>query len=163
MILDDGDDSADPQLKAYWVLYLDLLCVSHAGSGSVFDAAWLAVCAALRDTLLPRAVWDVDEMAVYCSAEMSEARKLRLRGMPVPLSWGVFEGRVLVDLDGMEEECCAEKGCVVVDVDEDEERAVVVVRVEKWGGGVVGAKEVVEAVKLAGARWTEWRKVLERT
>ena len=133
-----------------------MLCISHAGTGSVFDAAWLALYAALRDTVLPRAVWDVDEMAVFCSPEMSEARKSGLRGMPVPLSWGVFEGRVLVDLDGMEEECCQEKGCVVVD-----EEGGLVVRVEKWGGGTVGGKEIMEVVNLAGWRWREWSKVLE--
>ena len=60
----------------------------HAGTGSVFDAAWLALYAALKDMILPQALWDVDEMAVFCSPEMNEAKKLRLREMPVPLRLG---------------------------------------------------------------------------
>ncbi len=149
-------ESEESQLKAYWVLYIDMLCISHAGSGSVFDSAWLALFAALRDTILPQAMWDIDDMAVYCSPEVSEAKKLRLRGMPVPLSFGVFEGEVLMDLDGMEEECCAEKGGVAVD-----EEGEVVLRVEKWGGGVAKGIEITQVVKLAGGRWREWKKVLE--
>ena len=50
------------------------------------------------------------------------------------------------------------RGCVVVD-----DEGGVVVRVEKWGGGVLGGKEVMEVVGLAGERWREWKKVLERT
>ena len=163
-----------PQLKAYWVLYIDMLCLSHGGTGSVFDAAWLALYAALRDTVLPKAGWDGDEKRVFCSAEMEEARKLGLRGMPVALSFGVFVPekrsvpdeqqreagvRLLVDLDTFEEECVEERACVVVDVSDGEE---MVHRIEKSGGGRVGMQEVQEMLRMAGERWREWRIVLEK-
>ena len=135
----------------------------------MFDAAWLATLAALKDTLLPKARWDVDEMRIACSAEVEEGRRLRLRGGSVGMSWGVFvpERRdvgsadqgtsVLVDLDVLEEECCSEVGCVVVD---DEGRRVV--RLEKSGGGVVGIREMGQLLEVARERWKEWQGVLER-
>ena len=147
----EGD--SEPQLKAYWTLYIDMLCISHAGTGSVFDATWLALYAALRDTLLPKPIWDVDDMAVYCDPDINEARHLRLRGMPVPLSFGCFEDKLLVDLDSMEEECCVEKGCVVVDRGGE-----VILRIERWGGG--SGVKIIELLRLAGERWREWKKVL---
>ncbi|RMZ83773.1 hypothetical protein DV738_g859, partial [Chaetothyriales sp. CBS 135597] len=116
-------DTAAPQLKAFWVLYIDMVCLSHAGSGSVFDAAWLALYAALRHTRLPRAVWDADAKQVFCSPDVHEAAALRLR-------------------DALEEETVAETGCVVVDADAATGEAVLL-RVEKSGGaGRIGLPEL---------------------
>jgi exosome complex component RRP43 len=169
ILQDDG-----PQLKAYWVLYIDMLCLSHSGTGSVFDAAWLALYAALKDTVLPRATWDQDEHRIVCSPEMAEATKLEPRGMPVPCSFGMFvpehrsvpdakkryEGRrLLVDLDTFEEESVEDRGCVVVDLDGDE---VTVQRIEKSGGENIGVNELKEMVKVASKRWKEWRIVIEK-
>ena len=126
--------------------------------------------AALNDTVLPKARWDGDEGRVVCSAEIKEGRRLKVRGGSVGVSWGVVvpeardggrvgsEGaRVLVDLDVLEEECCGEVGCVVVDYD-----GRVVVRLEKSGGGVVGVRETGGLVGVATERWREWQSVLER-
>ena len=130
--------------------------------------------AALNDTVLPKARWDGDEGRVVCSAEIKEGRRLKVRGGSVGVSWGVVvpevrdvgmggqrgggeRGRVLVDLDVLEEECCWEVGCVVVDHD-----GRVVVRLEKSGGGVVGVREMGELVGVATERWREWQSVLER-
>ena len=152
--LQEGDEK-EPQLKAYWTLYIDMLCISYAGSGSVFDCAWLALYAALRDTILPKAMWDIDELAVFCSHDIKEASRLDLRGMPAPLSFGIFEGELLIDLDNMEEECCQEKGSVTVDED-------VILRIEKFGGGAMSAKDITEVLTLAQTRWEEWKKVIQR-
>jgi exosome complex component RRP43 len=163
------EEEEGPQLKAYWCLYIDLVCISYGGN--VFDAAWLAVYAALRDTLLPRGWWDADRREVICSAEVVEGRRLLLRGMPVPLSWGVFvpevrvggkgggEMWVLCDLDAFEEECCLERGCVVVDVDEN--GRVEIMKLEKNGGARVGVKELKTLVGLAEKRWRVWENTLK--
>ncbi|KIX09138.1 uncharacterized protein Z518_00216 [Rhinocladiella mackenziei CBS 650.93] len=167
---------ADPQLKAYWVLYIDMICISHGGS--VFDAAWLALYAALRDTILPKAWWDADLEQVLCAAELEHARRLRLRGMPVPSSFGVFvpEKRllpdnqnggqgddqywILMDTDGWEEESCRETGCVTVDV-EDDSGAISILRIEKSGGSIVGADQIMEITNFAERRWRQWKDVLD--
>jgi exosome complex component RRP43 len=77
------------ELRGYYTLYIDILVLSL--SGNPFDCAWLAVLAALQDTKLPRAYWDADREMVLCDDDMESARALRLRGMPVAVSWGVFE------------------------------------------------------------------------
>lgn len=164
--------NADPQLKAYWVLYIDMMCISHGGS--IFDAAWLALYAALRDSLIPKAWWDADLEQVICSPNAEDARKLRLRGMPVPSSWGVFvpEGRlltnrdvtedqywILMDVDGFEEESCAETGCVTVDYSHSESTSIV--RIEKNGGSVAGVDQMLEIAGFARRRWKQWQSVLD--
>lgn len=102
----DVNGKQQKELKAFWTLYIDVLCISHGGSGSVFDASWFSILAALRDTVLPRAWWDADTEQVLCSPLRSEAKRLgfgvtrRRKGSgdnchrhiccPVPLNWGVF-------------------------------------------------------------------------
>ncbi|EEH35119.1 3' exoribonuclease family protein [Paracoccidioides lutzii Pb01] len=79
----------EPETKAFWTLYIDVLIISHAGN--LFDAAWGAVVAALHDTRLPKAWWDMDRGMVLCSDDVAEARPLRLRGLPIASSFAVFE------------------------------------------------------------------------
>ncbi|RMD43083.1 hypothetical protein DV735_g2022, partial [Chaetothyriales sp. CBS 134920] len=138
----EEEDAAAPELKAFWVLYIDMVCLSHAGCGSVFDAAWLAMYAALRHTRLPRAVWDADAKQVFCSPDVREATVLRLRGVPVPLSFGVFVSD--------ERAAHAATGETVL------------LRVEKSGGsGRVGLPELRVLVGIAKARRSQWQRVLQ--
>ena len=157
---DEDEDLARPSVKAFWTLYIDILFISL--DGNAFDAAWLSVLAALKDTQLPRAWWDGDREMVLCSDDPGEARGLDLYDMPVALSFGVFEGDgegkgkrwVLVDMDGFEEGLCREGGTVVVG------EGGKIVRIEKDGGGVVGVKEVRGLVEMARGRRREWIGVL---
>ena len=157
-------------LKAFWVLYIDTVVISH--DGNLFDVCALAMFSALKDTLLPKAWWDIDLESVMCSPERDQARLLRLRGCPVPLSFSVFrsdkleEGggtghkveQLLCDPDAFEEGCCREQGCVVVDLDQD--GGVVVIKVEKNGGATLCGRGLRELVEKAGERWKEWQQVL---
>ena len=164
----DSGEPSGPELKAYWTLYIDILVISYGGS--IFDAAWFALYAALRDTVLPRTWWDMDLQSVICSPETGEAKRLRLRGCPVPLSFGVFmpektisgsgnaKSWILCDTDAFEDDCCAEKGTVTVD--EASHRNLDLVKMEKSGGGRAGRVEMKALVELAGARWKEWNRVL---
>ncbi|MCJ1284838.1 hypothetical protein MMC26_004175 [Xylographa opegraphella] len=165
---EDDDEGSGPQAQvmAYWVLYIDVLFLSL--DGGAFAAAWAAVLAALRDTVLPRAWWDADREAVLCSPVEEEARQLELRGWPVVGTFGVFEGTgqggegegeqgpwILADPDDFEEALCAETVTVVVDGEGGE-----VLRVEKSGGGVVGVQEMRGCVEMVRGRVAEWREVL---
>ncbi|KAL1955595.1 hypothetical protein VTO42DRAFT_8398 [Malbranchea cinnamomea] len=87
---DAGSSAPKPEIKAFWTLYIDVLVISLAGNA--FDAAWAAVVAALRDTRLPKAWWDMDSEMVLCSDSVADSKKLRLRGMPMASSFCVFEG-----------------------------------------------------------------------
>tara|TARA_R110002003_G_scaffold9_16_gene508 strand:- start:9988 stop:11043 length:1056 start_codon:yes stop_codon:yes gene_type:complete len=171
---DDVGEEAEVRVKAYWVLYVDVFFISI--DGSAFDAAWLSLLAALRDTRLPRAWYDEEYEGVLCSDEPGEARKLRLRGLPVAATFAVFEGAgedggeeavewVLSDPDAFEEGVCRESVCVVVDGEwENGGKGAMVRRIEKNGGGVLG-REGVEGMKMlvrrAATRWREVKEALE--
>jgi exosome complex component RRP43 len=168
--LDLGID-ADPEIKAYWVLYIDMMCISHGGS--LFDASWMALYSALRNALLPKAWWDIDTEQILCSAETDEARNLRLRGMPVPSSFGVFvpdaefiigagEDRywLLMDMDSLEEETCEEIGCITVDRSDGND---MILRIEKSGGVNIEVEQMVEIAGFAKRRWEQWKAVLEKS
>lgn len=171
----DGEDDEPhkPVVKAYWTLYIDILFISL--DGNPFDAAWGAVMAALRDTLLPHAWWDIDRAAILCDDAVSKARKLSLRAWPVASTFAVFEPRaqlgigaakdkgrekkawVLADPDSFEEGLCRETVTVVVDVEGGRTK---ILAVEKVGGGVVGVAEMRTIFGMAEARWREWKGVL---
>lgn len=181
--------NGDPELKAYWTLYIDMMCISHGGS--IFDAAWLALHAALKDSLIPKAWWDADLEQVICSPDVDDAKKLRLRGMPVPSSWGAFvpekrllsslssssdkdsqtqedgdQSWILMDADSFEEESCMETGCVAIDCSTSAGRAtkdaISILRIEKNGGSVVGAEQIAEITNIARRRWQQWKDVLDK-
>lgn len=193
---DDGDDEAmqdteteaedldnntpTREVKAYWVLYIDLLFISL--DGNPFDAAWAAVLAALRDTKLPPARWDADREAVLCARD-GASLPLSVSGLPVACTAAVFTAKdrlkqnqsrgnnagadtgsfwILVDPDRFEESLCDETVTVVVDrsVDEDDNEETKVLSISKSGGTVVGAEVLRRFVKVAEARWLEFKKVL---
>lgn len=159
-----GPDEEPPTVtKAYWTLYIDILCISL--DGNAFDAAWTAAMAALQNTTLPKAWWDPDQEAIVCSPLGSEAHKLALNSRPIAASFAVFssasplkqrseaESWVLADPDGFEEEVCREVLTVVVDQGK-------VLKVEKHGGPRVGRAEVKECVDLATRQWQARTKLV---
>lgn len=175
---EEAEEATKPEIKAYWTLHITLLFLSL--DGSPFDAAWLALLAALKDVRLPRAWWDVDAENVLCSPLPQEATRLSLSGLPVPLTMGMFSGEdlegvvsdvadgmknekgrrkwALVDMDGFEEGCVRETACLVV---KGEGKGAEIVRIEKSGGGLVGRDEMRELVGAAGRRWKEWKGLLD--
>lgn len=171
---DDPDAEPEPQLKGYWVLYIDIFFISI--DGNAFDAAWFSLLAALKDTLIPSAFWDEEIEAILCSDDPSEAQKLHLRGLPVPSTFAVFEGKkewdesgdeedtnwVLSDPDAFEEPVCRESVCVVVDCSAGKKgtKDAILRRIEKNGGGVVDRDLVKGLVKRAVDRWAAVEKAL---
>lgn len=179
------------EIKAFWVLYIDIMIISLAGNP--FDAAWAAVVAALRDTKLPRAWWDEDNEMVLCSEAVSEAKKLSLRGMPVASSFAVFEADaaagwravvipdaeeeqkieegkrkglqrrwILADPDGYEEGLTQERVCFVVDKTRGGKGKTVIVKMEKNGGWAVGGNELRQLVDVSAQRWDEMKRILDQ-
>lgn len=177
-----------PEIKGFWVLYIDVLVISLAGNP--LDAAWAAVVAALRDTKLPKAWWDVDNDMILCSDEASEAKRLTLRGMPIASSYCVFEADaaanwravvipdadeekekgkkdtkpkrwILADPDGFEENLCQERICIVVDQDRKASQKTKIVSMEKNGGISVGKDELRKLVDVSAQRWAHVKGILE--
>lgn len=162
---EDEDDIADkavkPELKAYWVLYIDLLFISF--DGNPFDAAWTAVMAALKDTKLPVVKWDPDR-EIGVSQSRTATKALNITGLPVSCTAVVFlekehaEGGeahknkywMLLDPDRLEEELCQEVVTVVVDRSEGETR---IRSIEKQGGTIIGRELIRGFVGVAEKRW----------
>ncbi|KAK7560497.1 ribosomal protein S5 domain 2-type protein [Phyllosticta paracitricarpa] len=99
---DDDEGQPKREVVAYWTLYIDILFMSL--DGNALDAAWGAMLAALRDTVLPRAWWDYDSQMVLCDDRRQKARKLRLRGSPVASSFAVFAATTKQGLRGQDVE-----------------------------------------------------------
>ncbi|KAE8450244.1 hypothetical protein EG329_006671 [Mollisiaceae sp. DMI_Dod_QoI] len=161
---DQDEETAEPEVKAFWTLYIDILFISL--DGNPFDAAWAAVVSALRDVRLPKAFWDPDREMMVCEDEMKLAKKLNLRGMPIAVTALVFrakdqgrEGKhwVLVDPDTFEEELCDETATVVVDLTEGKTK---LLSISKSGGTIIGRSEIREIVDSAEGRWHQLNKLL---
>lgn len=158
------EEEQEPEVKAYWVLYIDLLFVSF--DGNPFDAAWAAVLAALRDTKLPAARWDPDREMVVCSGKEEHKKKLNVRGLPVASSAAVFlekehaeerEGDrhwILLDPDRQEEGLCQEVITMVVDYDKLD-GGLRIRSIEKQGGTVLGRELIRGFAGVAEERWKE--------
>ncbi|KAI9044899.1 3' exoribonuclease family protein [Aspergillus affinis] len=190
----DADAAAtgesEKEIKAFWVLYIDVMIISLAGNP--FDAAWASVLAALRDTKLPRAWWDVDNETVVCSDAVSEAKKLTLRGLPVASSYAVFEADaasgwramvipdaeerkitesrrqgiqrrwILADPDGYEEGLSQERVCIVVDKEQGGKGKTTILKMEKNGGLAVDSSELKELIDVSAQRWDDVKRILEQ-
>lgn len=164
------DEQPEAVVKAYWVLYVDILCISL--DGNAFDAAWAAIMAAFQDTVLPNAWWDPDQESVVCSPRLAEASRLKLSSLPVASSFALFstaspvknraeaESSVLADPDEFEESVCEESLTIVVSSVTDGE--LVLLNVEKTGGPTISNQTVRACVDLAKTRWTEWNGVLKQ-
>lgn len=162
------DEEPKTVTKAYWVLYIDILCL--ALDGNVFDAAWGAVMAALRNTVLPKAWWDPDREAVVCSPLRSEARNLQLTKLPIASTFAVFSTHsplqksdgpnswVLADPDDFEEDVCQEALTVVLSSGDDQNQALL--RHEKSGGFVIGQSQVKSCIDVSRLNCQEWLKAL---
>ncbi|KAI1741852.1 exosome complex exonuclease RRP43 [Xylaria scruposa] len=170
----DGEDIDMParEVKAYWVLYIDMLFISL--DGNPFDAAWAAVLAALRNTKLPRAYWDADRELVLCSRQEAPV-PLSVSGLPVACTAAIFTAKdrlkqsqsrkagsemgsfwILVDPDRFEESLCDETVTVVVDRSSGDDDTKIL-GISKSGGTIVGVEVIRRFVKVAEDRWKEFK------
>ena len=146
--------------KAYWTLYIDIVCI--ALDGNAFDAACTTMIAALRQTILPKAWWDPDREMIVCSPRLAEATRLRLSCLPISSTFAVFSTAsplklrsdsrnwILADPDGFEEEVTAEFLTVTVVLQAD--RSVRVVRIEKSAGLALGEGAITSCIRSAEER-----------
>ena len=165
---EDETETIEPEVKAFWTLYIDILFISL--DGNPFDAAWAAVVSALKDVRLPKAYWDQDREIILCEDTLSKSKRLQLNGLPIAITMLVFrakeqgQGRdkkhwILVDPDTFEEGLCDESVTLVVDCGSQNTR---LLGLSKSGGTIVGKDEMKELVGLAEQRWSQLSKLLNR-
>lgn len=143
----EGDaNSGEKYVVAYWVLYIDVFFISF--DGNPFDAAWAAIVAALKDTMIPQTRYDADRELVVSMKK--DPRRLSTNGLPVACTAVVFTGKetdrptdgtywLLVDPDQLEESLCDESITVVVDCSAGATR---LLSVSKHGGVMLTAKHL---------------------
>jgi exosome complex component RRP43 len=162
---DDDEEAPEPEIKAFWTLYIDILFISLDGNS--FDAAWAAVMSAMKDVRLPKAHWDADREMILCDDSVAESKKLNLRGFPVAVTALVFRAKeqaqardkrywILVDPDTFEETLCDESVTVVVDCSKKTK----ILGISKAGGTILGRDELKDIVSLAEQRSAELRNIL---
>lgn len=164
---EDTDEGPRVVTKAYWTLYIDVLCL--ALDGNAFDAAWLAIVAALRDTTLPKAWWDEDREAILCSPLLSDASALALNKVPSVSTFAVYttasplqkaenaQSWVLADPDAFEEDICDET--LTIALKKSSGGGTQLLKVEKSGGSFIdqltlrkcfeGAEKQISKTELA--------------
>lgn len=163
---DEESESVEPEVKAFWTLYIDILFISL--DGNPFDAAWAAVVSALRNVRLPKAHWDADREMILCDDEVSLSKRLTLRGLPVAVTSVVFKAKeqkrgddkkfwILADPDTFEEGLCDESITMVIDCEEGKPK---ILGLSKVGGTTVGKDEIKHILELAESRWHELSPLL---
>ena len=154
------DEGPKMVVKAYWTLYIDILCISL--DGNAFDVACIAMIAALQQTVLPKAWWDPNREIILCSPQQAEAAHLRLDCLPVALTFAIFTTAsplklksgsrhwILADPDSFEEEATSESLTITVVLTDDQKLRVV--RSEKSGGSSLTRDEITRCMQIAGER-----------
>lgn len=185
-VADGGDTEVKEETVAYWILYPSVHVMSLDGENSLLDATWASLVAALRNLVLPKASWNADLENVVCSEQRAEARQLNLQCRPFVATWGVFRAHqqqvqilnqqrgdaaealgkpvsnterawMLADPDDFEDALCKEIVTVVMDCSSGPSR---ILRLEKYGGVVIGASDLKEILTAAEARWKQWASVI---
>jgi len=161
------DEGTRTITKAYWTLYIDVLCI--ALDGNAFDTAWTAILASLQDTLLPKAWWDPDREGILCSPASADARRLRLQVLPMASSFVVFTNTsssreqgdarswMLGDPDTFEEDVCQESLTIVTTHDRGRPS---ILRTEKQGGCTIDHHMLSQCAKIAEQRFPAWQQSL---
>ncbi|WRT70494.1 uncharacterized protein IL334_007492 [Kwoniella shivajii] len=144
--------------KAVWVVYIDVVCINF--DGNAFDAAVLAVMAALRNVRLPKAKYDEETSRTICSR--TENHPLTLGRIPLSCSFGIFDStHVLPDPTSYESPLLPTSITIAL----DEENEACLVRQEGLGGvvGKSGERVLGEAWTIAEERSKELRRILEES
>jgi exosome complex component RRP43 len=163
---EEEPEGVDPEVKAFWTLYIDILFISL--DGNPFDAAWAVVVSALKNVRLPKAYWDPDCEMILCDDSVAQSKKLQLKGMPIAVTAVVFRAKeqtvggderhwILMDPDTFEEGLCDESVTVVVDCGSGKTK---ILGISKAGGTIVGPQEMKGVVSLAEKRWNELSRLL---
>ena len=167
----DGDlPDEGPKMvtKAYWTLYIDILCI--ALDGNAFDTACTALVLALKQTVLPKAWWDPDREMIICSPRLAEATKLRLSCLPVSSTFAVYSTAsplklrtnvrnwTLADPDGFEEQVTTESLTITVVLTAN--KTLRVIKAEKSGGSALEKDEITKCIRSAEERCKSLSAVL---
>ena len=148
--------------KMAWVVNIDLVCLNH--DGSVLDCALKALVAALRNLCLPKVIVtepdDDDELEESAKVSVdldAERDPLRLQGQPLGVSFGVFEGKIIVDPTIEEEKMSETVVTVVLDAETND-----LVHFYKPGGVGLARERLTEVTQLAKKQLRSVTKLVDK-
>ena len=149
--------------KSAWKILISIVCLNH--DGNMEDAAFLSAVTALSNTQLPRIV--ISSQGVVYLKDVDDNRdnttnnttklvwdtfdesKLKLQCIPVPLSIGMFDGKLLVDPSG-EEELVLDGILTLIVTSQGQ-----VVSINKPGGAFISSEDLAACLTLATSRAKE--------
>lgn len=164
--------------KSAWKLHISCVVVNH--DGNIVDAVLLGCVAALQDLKLPstklttssdsqedgmvQIILPESDETENCLGDGRGRRQLTLKMIPVPLTIGVFEGKLLVDPTMIEEAVCEGMITVVVDAltlgnDNGNTSNTSVLSVQKTGSGI-SVEKLALCVQLCFGRAEEMKQIL---
>lgn len=174
----DYNDLCIVKGKAAWKVVLN--CVVLNNDGNVVDAAILGCVAALRNLRLPmtktelvkdsgeslvvQVIDDLEKENDACTKR--KGTPLTLRSIPVPLTVGMFKGKMLIDPTLEEEAVCDGTVTVVVDAaslndnDEGSNSDGIVLSLQKNGTAMASADKLITCIQLSFDRAREMKSRL---
>ncbi|KAF3942399.1 hypothetical protein ABW19_dt0209369 [Dactylella cylindrospora] len=184
-ILDrEGGQVESQKIKGYWVLYVDLSCISL--DGNLLDAAWYALVAALATTKLPLANWNQNEERIFCDRLLHHPLVIR-KNLPFIVSFALVQTPQSTSVDSVEALTSVTEGLTILtdpDSFEEEEangnlillatsatmapskratsdgKMLQIERMEKIGGGKLGISHIDECVSMAIDKLAQYSRIL---
>lgn len=147
--------------KSAWKVRISIVILNH--DGNIEDVALLSAVAALADTALPRTIIDDagdGTVRIVSSGNEENASengtKLQIHNIPVPLTIGVFDGKLLVDPCGMEEEVLQGTVTVVINARKENE----ILSLNKTGFVLLSPEDMAACVHMGFGRAKEMESIL---
>jgi exosome complex RNA-binding protein Rrp42 (RNase PH superfamily) len=158
--------------KAAWKVNICCVVVNH--DGNIVDCVLLGIVSALGDLRLQAVKMqkiDGEEVVRLLSDPLDATRikrssqGLKFEKIVIPLTIGIFQGKLLVDPDAEEERLCDGQITVVIDMKSLTENNGVlqgnILNLNKSGGGVfLSAEEIAASVQLALGRAKELTSII---
>jgi exosome complex component RRP43 len=146
----DDDEARDAPLLA-WHLSVDMYCLDY--DGNVFDAALMALVAALHDVRLPTV--SRDERGQYVRS-LERTVPLKLNFVPISTTFALIDQFIIADPTDAESELETGSLSIVLDA------AGAIVSVRKPGGSPIAVSALRKCVDVAKSRVSVVQKLLLR-
>ncbi|XP_067944514.1 exosome complex component RRP43-like [Watersipora subatra] len=134
-----------------WILYCDIFCCNY--DGNIRDAVILAAVGALKDLSLPTATYNSELEKI--SIDTDSMKQLHLSSFPIPLSFTIFDDRILlVDPTHEEEQVCQGEVTVITTGGDN------ICHLSKQGGPSLNPQQLALCITKAKQRWSDINKLL---
>ncbi|KAL4230480.1 Exosome complex component RRP43 [Mactra antiquata] len=139
--------------KYVWVLYCDMVCLNY--DGNISDACVLALLAALKNTSLPKVVWDEDTETI--ETDHNTTTQLNIICEPVSSTFSIFDNEVLLVDPTVEEESLSTGEVTIVTIDDK------ICMIRKPGGSPLTPQQLDLCINRSFIRSQEVIRLIQET